>query len=87
MLILSRKCNEQITIGDGIVVTVVSIRGGSVRLGVEAPSTVAVHRREVYQAIQEGKCEADRGKDGASTGDAGPGVAEGTGTDPRTPFL
>jgi carbon storage regulator len=52
MLVLSRKCNEQIVIGDGIVVTIVSIRGGSVRVGIEAPSSVGVHRQEVYQAIR-----------------------------------
>jgi carbon storage regulator len=53
MLVLSRKRNEQIVIGDGIVVTVVDIRGDKVRLGVEAPSEVPVHRREVYAAITE----------------------------------
>jgi carbon storage regulator len=53
MLILSRKRNEQIIIGDGVVVTVVSVRRGSVRLGVEAPAGTPVHRREVYQSIQE----------------------------------
>ena len=55
MLILSRKRNEQIVIGDGIVITVVAVRGGNVRLGVEAPPHVSVHRQEVYQAILAGK--------------------------------
>lgn len=55
MLILSRKCNEQIVIGENIVVTVVAIRGGNVRLGVEAPAHIAVHREEVHRAIQQGK--------------------------------
>jgi carbon storage regulator len=55
MLILSRKRNEQIIIGDGIVITVVSVRGGNVRLGVEAPPQVTVHRQEVYDAIRGGK--------------------------------
>jgi carbon storage regulator len=58
MLILSRKRDEQIIIGDGIVITVVSVRGGNVRLGIEAPPHVTVHRREVYDAIREGKAEA-----------------------------
>ena len=58
MLILSRKCNEQIVIGDGIVITVVSIRGGSVRLGIEAPPRVPVHRQEVYQAIRDGRLDS-----------------------------
>ena len=59
MLILSRKRNEQIIIGDGIVITVVSVRGGNVRLGVEAPRHVTVHRQEVYDAIRRGKSEAE----------------------------
>jgi carbon storage regulator len=53
MLILSRKLNEQIVIGDGIVVTVVAIRGGHVRLGIEAPNDVPVHRKEVYEALRK----------------------------------
>ncbi|ADV63940.1 carbon storage regulator, CsrA [Isosphaera pallida ATCC 43644] len=52
MLVLSRKKNESIVIHDGIVVTVVEIRGDKVRLGIEAPKNVSVHRREVYDAIQ-----------------------------------
>lgn len=58
MLILSRKRNEQIVIGDGIVITVVAIRGSNVRLGVEAPPQVSVHRSEVYEAIRQRKLEA-----------------------------
>jgi len=52
MLVLSRKRDEQIVIGDNVVITVVDIRGDKVRLGVEAPKEVAVHRREVYDAIK-----------------------------------
>ena len=52
MLVLSRKNNESIVIGDGIVVTIVEIRGDKVRLGIEAPKEVPVHRREVYDAIK-----------------------------------
>jgi carbon storage regulator len=51
MLVLSRKLNEQIVIGDNVVITVVGIRGGVVRLGIEAPQHVPVHRKEVYEAI------------------------------------
>ena len=58
MLILSRKCNEQIVIGENIVVTVVAIRGGNVRLGIDAPSSISVHREEVHRAIQAGKLNA-----------------------------
>ena len=52
MLVLSRKRDEQIMIGDGVVITIVNIRGDKVRLGVDAPKEVPVHRREVYEAIQ-----------------------------------
>ncbi len=52
MLVLSRKKNESIVINDDIKVVVVEIRGDKVRLGVEAPKEVPVHRREVYDAIK-----------------------------------
>ncbi len=53
MLVLSRKKNESIIINDHITITVVEIRGDKVRLGIEAPKDVTVHRREVYEAIQQ----------------------------------
>ncbi|MGB9689428.1 carbon storage regulator CsrA [Thermogutta sp.] len=53
MLVLSRKCNEQIVIGDDIIITVVAIKGGTVRLGIEAPPHVSVHREEVLRAIRQ----------------------------------
>ena len=52
MLVLSRQRDESIIIGDNIVVTVVDVRGDKVRLGIEAPREVSVHRREIYEAIQ-----------------------------------
>ena len=52
MLVLSRKKDEQIVINENIVITIVDIRGDKVRLGVEAPKEVPVHRREVYDAIK-----------------------------------
>ncbi len=52
MLVLSRQRDESIIIGDNIVITVVDIRGDKVRLGIEAPKEVPVHRQEVYEAIQ-----------------------------------
>ena len=60
MLVLSRKKNESIIINDNITVTVIEIRGDKVRLGIEAPKDVTVHRREVYEAIQSQK-ERDHG--------------------------
>lgn len=52
MLVLSRKQDEKIIIGDSITLMVISIQGDKVRLGIEAPKTVSIHREEVYQAIQ-----------------------------------
>jgi carbon storage regulator len=52
MLVLSRTRDESIVIGDNIVITIVDIRGDKVRLGIEAPGEVPVHRQEVYEAIQ-----------------------------------
>ncbi len=51
MLVLSRKKNESIIINDHVIVTVVEIRGDKVRLGIDAPKEVTVHRQEVYEAI------------------------------------
>ncbi|MFN0017552.1 MAG: carbon storage regulator CsrA [Pirellulaceae bacterium] len=58
MLVLSRHRDESIMIGDEIVVTIVDIRGDKVRLGINAPSSVPVHRQEVFEAIQR---EAQQG--------------------------
>lgn len=52
MLVLSRQRDESIVIGDKVVVTIVDIRGDKVRLGIEAPEEIPVHRQEVYEAIQ-----------------------------------
>lgn len=58
MLILSRKRNESIIIGGGITVTVVEIRGDKVRLGIEAPREIDVHREEVVARMNETNSEA-----------------------------
>ncbi len=55
MLVLSRKKDEKIMIGDDITVMVINIQNDKVRLGIEAPKHVAVHREEVYQAIQRSR--------------------------------
>lgn len=52
MLVLSRQRDESIIIGDNVVVTIVDVRGDKVRLGIDAPVEIPVHRREVYEAIQ-----------------------------------
>jgi len=59
MLVLSRKKNESIVINDDITIVVVEIRGDKVRLGVEAPKEVPVHRREVYDAIKRSEMAKD----------------------------
>jgi carbon storage regulator len=51
MLVLSRKKHEQIRIGDEIVITVVEIRGDKVKIGIDAPQDVVVHRQEVYEQV------------------------------------
>lgn len=53
MLILSRKTDEKIVIGDDIIVTIIELRGDQVRIGINAPKTVKVFRQEVYEAIRE----------------------------------
>ena len=58
MLVLSRHRDESIVINGDIVITIVDIRGDKVRLGVEAPREVPVHRREVYDAIQRSNDQA-----------------------------
>ena len=58
MLVLSRKKNESIVINDDITIVVVEIRGDKVRLGVEAPKEVPVHRREVFDAIHRNDAAA-----------------------------
>lgn len=53
MLILTRKLGERITIGDDIVLTLLEIRGSQVKLGIEAPKSVSIHRQEIYERIRE----------------------------------
>ena len=60
MLVLSRQRDETIMIGDEIEITVVDIRGDKVRLGITAPTRIAVHRKEVYEAIKQENEQAAR---------------------------
>jgi len=55
MLILTRRVGETLIIGDDVSVTVLGVRGNQVRLGVDAPKDIAVHREEIYQKIQNEK--------------------------------
>jgi len=60
MLVLTRRPGESLRIGADVRITVVSVAPGQVRIGVEAPDAVAVHREEVYQRIEESNREAAR---------------------------
>ena len=62
MLVLSRKKDEAIVLRDDIHIVVVEIRGDKVRLGIEAPNEVSVHRKEVYEAIQRHNKEQEEGE-------------------------
>jgi carbon storage regulator len=73
MLVLSRHRDESIIIGDDVVITIVDIRGDKVRLGINAPQDIPVHRREVYEAIQRENLKAAKLK----TADARPLADDG----------
>ncbi len=59
MLVLSRYKDQSIYIGDDIVITVVDVRGDRIRLGIEAPANVPVHREEIYEAIKKDRLSVD----------------------------
>jgi carbon storage regulator len=76
MLVLSRKKNESIVINNDITIVVVEIRGDKVRLGVEAPKEVPVHRREVYDAIKRNAAvQSNTVQGGSPTTEAGSNTA------------
>ena len=68
MLVLTRKRGEQILIGDDIVITILDAKGDSIRVGIDAPRGVVIHRLEVMQAVTEANLEASRA--GATDGEA-----------------
>jgi carbon storage regulator len=68
MLVLSRKKNESIVINNDITIVVVEIRGDKVRLGVEAPKEVPVHRREIYDSIQRSAAAAGNSTQAGTNG-------------------
>ncbi|MBX2836215.1 MAG: carbon storage regulator CsrA [Gammaproteobacteria bacterium] len=59
MLILSRRTDESIVIGDEVTITILSVKGKQVRIGITAPADVSVHREEIYQRIQSGESITD----------------------------
>lgn len=85
MLILTRKLGESITIGDDIKVSVLGIRGRQVRLGIEAPAKVVVHREEIYVKIQEENRKASKTMKGDLLGvvNAIKGKIKGGGKEPH----
>ena len=64
MLVLSRQRDESIMIGDDVEIIIVDVRGDKVRLGITAPKSIPVHRREIYDAIQREKKEKKEKKEG-----------------------
>tara|TARA_B110001452_G_scaffold63087_1_gene49792 strand:- start:2489 stop:2692 length:204 start_codon:yes stop_codon:yes gene_type:complete len=66
MLILTRRVGESLIIGDEVTVTVLGVRGNQVRIGVNAPKDVSVHREEIYQRIQTEKGAENRPASGDS---------------------
>ena len=63
MLILTRRVGESLMIGDNVTVTVLGVKGNQVRIGVNAPKDVAVHREEIYSRIHEGEAPRKNDKD------------------------
>ena len=64
MLILTRRVGESVVIGEDVTVTVLGVKGNQVRIGINAPKNVAVHREEIFERIKSG-----RGAEGAATAD------------------
>ena len=63
MLILTRRIGDTLMVGDDVTITVLGVKGNQVRIGVNAPKDVAVHREEIYQRIQKEKTGEDRDSD------------------------
>ena len=60
MLILTRRIGEKLVIGDNVIVTILGVKGNQIRVGIEAPAEIQVHREEIYQRILKERAEAER---------------------------
>ena len=60
MLIVTRRASESVMIGSDVTVTVLSIKGNQVRIGIAAPDSVAIHREEIYERLKNGELQHDR---------------------------
>ena len=61
MLVLSRKTDEKVVIGDNIVVTIVEVKGDNVKIGIEAPRSIKIYRAEIFEAVEKANIEAAKG--------------------------
>ena len=76
MLLLTRKLGENIRIGDDVKITIVEVKGNHVKLGIDAPPSVKVHREEIYERIQQERQRAAQSGQQPEGGQAGPGGPE-----------